>query len=62
MFDLITEDVILGKVVQATDHCRLSEESRLHEKWADSTSYRSVSSFAASSQATVQFPSALEPT
>lgn len=61
VFGLIAEYVSLGKVVQTTDYCRLSKESRLHEKWADVSSYRSVSPFGALFQATVWFSSAMEP-
>lgn len=34
LIDLITEYISLGKAVHTTDHHRLSEEARLHEKWA----------------------------
>lgn len=57
--ELVDLIVSLGKVVHTMVHHRLSEEARLHEKWADSSYYMSPSSLWASYQATVQFLSVM---
>lgn len=59
LIDLITEYISLDKAVHTNDHHRLSEEARLHEKWADSFYSRSPSPLWALQLATVQYLSVM---